>query len=281
MNVHPYRGLRIGLLTQHGKERLLAPLAQARLGAELVRIEGFDTDRLGTFTRTVERAGSQLEAAERKARLATQLSDLRLVLGSEGAFTVDPQIGLIPWGIELLVLYDRDTDRSVIGRAEGPETNCRQAWCRDWAEVEAFARAVGFPAHGLILSEARLEPPIRCQWRGGLDTWTALQQAWRALATPAGAWLETEMRAHLNPTRQAMIVRAGEDLFTRLVALCPACGAVGFGRTRALPGRPCAACDWPTPLPWIHRSTCAVCGFERDEPIDARADPAECPRCNP
>ena len=69
-----YRGARIALLTQHGKERVLAPLFALELDATLVVEGGFDTDALGTFTREVDRAGTQLEAARRKAEIACPIA---------------------------------------------------------------------------------------------------------------------------------------------------------------------------------------------------------------
>ena len=62
--------MRIGFLTQHGKEDLLRPILADGLDAEVFRVEGFDTDTLGTFTREITRQGTQVEAATRKAELA-------------------------------------------------------------------------------------------------------------------------------------------------------------------------------------------------------------------
>ena len=61
--VSPYVGLTFGLLTQHEKEHVLDPILRAGLGARVVRVEGFDTDLLGTFTGERARVGTQREAA--------------------------------------------------------------------------------------------------------------------------------------------------------------------------------------------------------------------------
>ena len=42
-------------LTQHGKESLIGPMLQAALGCQVIRAEGYDTDRLGTFSGEVPR----------------------------------------------------------------------------------------------------------------------------------------------------------------------------------------------------------------------------------
>ena len=49
------------------------------------------------------------------------------------------------------------------------------------------------------------------------------------LATQASVWIETDMRAHLNPRRQAVIRRAAQRLADRLSQYCPACQAPGYG----------------------------------------------------
>ena len=46
-----YADQKIALLTQHGKERVIAPTLEPHLGCEVPLVTGFDTDQLGTFTR--------------------------------------------------------------------------------------------------------------------------------------------------------------------------------------------------------------------------------------
>lgn len=83
------------LLTQHGKEKVIARELEATLGCRLERLGDNDTDRLGTFTREVPRPGTQLEAARRKARIGMELSGSPLGLGSEGAFGPHPVGGFV------------------------------------------------------------------------------------------------------------------------------------------------------------------------------------------
>ena len=53
-----YRGCSVALLTQHGKESVIAPVLDAALACRVRLVTGFDTDLLGTFTRDVARAGT-------------------------------------------------------------------------------------------------------------------------------------------------------------------------------------------------------------------------------
>lgn len=85
-----YVDRRVALLTQHGKEAVLGEVLGEALACKVERIEGFDTDTLGTFTRDIARVGNQLEAARRKARIGMQLSGLPIGLASEGSFGPDP-----------------------------------------------------------------------------------------------------------------------------------------------------------------------------------------------
>lgn len=52
-----YAGKRVALLTQHGKQQVLVPVLESALGCRVEHVMGYDTDRLGTFTRDITRAG--------------------------------------------------------------------------------------------------------------------------------------------------------------------------------------------------------------------------------
>lgn len=276
---HPYGQGRAALLTQHGKEAAIGPPLADSLGIEVLRVEGYDTDRLGTFTRDVPRAGTQLEAARSKAALAQQLSGLPWGLGSEGSFGPDPLFGLSAWNVELIVWRDGERNLEVIATASGPETNYRQGWIADWAEAEAFAAAAGFPSHGLIVSPGPEAVPIA----KGITDRGALAHAFAlALSRHGRAWLETDMRAHLNPSRMTMIGRTARQLAERLASCCPSCSAPGWWPQASVPGRPCEECGAPTRLAAAQRWRCGACGFEEQRDLGARpAESSHCDHCNP
>jgi len=101
-----YDGRPVAFLTQHGKERMVAPVLQEGLGCQVELVGGFDTDQLGTFTREIPRAGTQLEAARAKAREGMRSSGRRLGLASEGSFGADPIVGFFAWNLEMLIWID-------------------------------------------------------------------------------------------------------------------------------------------------------------------------------
>jgi hypothetical protein len=118
----------------------------------------------------------------------------------------------------------------------------------------------------------------------GIDGRAALDCAIAAAAaaSPGGCVrIETDMRAHLNPTRMGEIAKAGARLARRLAALCPVCSAPGWGLVRIRSGQPCSACGTQTALPRGEIFGCAGCGAEEDVPLPGAADPAHCPNCNP
>ena len=73
---------------QQGKEAVIAPVLGGALGWRVERVSGFDTGTLGIFTRDIPRAGTQLEAARRKARIGMKRSGLPLGLANEGALAL-------------------------------------------------------------------------------------------------------------------------------------------------------------------------------------------------
>lgn len=276
-----YAGQRVALLTQHGKERLIAPLLDAALGCQVERVEGFDTDTLGSFTRDIPRAGTQIEAARKKARMGMTLSGLPLGLASEGSFGPDPLSGLLPWNVELLLFIDDLRGIEVLGLAQGGTRN-DQRQVTNWAQAEAFARQAGFPEHHLVLralagSDARIHK--------GLADWAALQAAFaQAQAGPAAPVLiENDLRAHAHPTRQQQIRRATEELAARLQSCCPACGTPGFWQIDRVAGLPCADCGAPTRETRSEVYGCLKCSQRETRVRSDRstADPSRCDHCNP
>ena len=119
----PYAGARFSILTQHGKEREMAPLFADGLDVRLELAMGFDTDSFGSFTREVARQGNQLEAARAKATKGMELLALDFGIASEGSFHPG-SFGLYPSNLEprtsnleLVVLVDRLHGLEIVGRA--------------------------------------------------------------------------------------------------------------------------------------------------------------------
>jgi hypothetical protein len=150
-----------------------------------------------------------------------------------------------------------------------------------WAGVLAWAKRADFPSHAVVVRP--LGGPAEAI-RKGLATVPALEAAfaWAAQLSPDGqVQLETDMRAHMNPTRMALIGVATRDLVKRMSTLCPQCESPGFGVGRKLRGLPCEECGTPTKGVRAHLMTCVACEHQEEVAVSQRVAAADrCPVCN-
>ena len=276
-----YRNQHVALLTQHGKEGVISPVLAKLLGCQVEKVEGFDTDLLGTFTRDIAREGSQLDAARKKARIGMELSGHDIGIASEGSFGTDPFTGILPWNTELLIWIDDRLGIEIVSTSAG-KTNFSHRLVESWEEAEDFARSIGFPEHRLVVRPADNN---HCELRKGLADWVSLQNSvtWALNTAPnRRAFMETDMRAFANPTRMENIRLAAEDLARRLTSLCPACGVPGFSRVGLLLGLPCEDCGAPTNEAKADIHGCVRCEHQlRVEREQEYAYAQFCHYCNP
>jgi hypothetical protein len=281
---HPYAGARAVIATMHGKASVIAPPLRA-IGLDIEAATGLDTDALGTFTGETPRAGTMLEAAVAKARLGMAAARRPIGVASEGSFGPHPVAPFIAAATELIVLVDDDLGLVVKETMTSETTNFAHATVTpgDAAPLAQFLRGAGFPAHAVVVRPNEGPGPVRKGLVDQGEVGRAIAQA-AALSADGLARLETDMRAHLNPTRMAQIGRLAERFAGRLSRLCPACGAPGFGPVRSEPGLPCADCGAPTALVKATVSECVRCPHTLAEGRSdglAAASPAQCPECNP
>lgn len=277
-----YRHQRVSLLTQHGKQALLKGPFEAALGCQLIHTDAYDTDLLGTFTRDQIRPGSQLEAAKKKASIGMALVGTQLGIASEGAFGMDPFGGFMPWNTELLVWIDHDRGLEIVGIAQGPAQSLHKN-IRSLDELEAFAKAASFPDHHLVLRPENENHPDIIK---GIDNPAELIAAFHTTKKKSingSVFIENDLRAHSNPTRQGVIVKAADNLIQKLLSTCPNCCAPGYWIKERKAGLPCAACGRQTQLPISETWHCSVCKYEEDKRlrIDRLAAPSHCDFCNP
>ncbi|MEQ8404139.1 MAG: hypothetical protein RKE49_03500 [Oceanicaulis sp.] len=271
----PFTGLSALIATMHGKAAALAPPLE-RLGFSVATVQGLDTDRFGTFTGETARAGDMLEAARAKAQAAFAGSDGApdWVLASEGAFGPSRAVPFLTDARELILARRSCDGLEVVESRISFETNFAAEDVAPGGDPSAFLDRVGFPDHAVIVRAGR---EILAKGVTGRDALNAVIEG-RAVR------LETDMRAHLNPTRMGEIAKAAEALARRLASPCPACAAPGFGRARLDRGLPCAACGAPTDLVRAEIHACPACAHETARPRPdgrAEAEPGECPACNP
>ena len=153
-------------------------------------------------------------------------------------------------------------------------------------ELARWLKAVGFPGHALLVRPHAGGEGERLP-RKGLATQRDLMEAvLEAMerSSDGCALLETDMRAHCNPTRMRSIRRLGVALVRRMQTPCPECGSPGWGLIDTQAGLPCSECGTPTELTLSEIWGCETCGASRSQPRrDGRlsAEPGQCPWCNP
>jgi hypothetical protein len=88
-----------------------------------------------------------------------------------------------------------------------------------------------FPSHALIVRPNEgLKPGFLFKGVADLETLNGAVMRCAPASGDGWAHVETDMRAHVNPTRQKVIRRPAFRLARRLAAACPSCGAPGWGR---------------------------------------------------
>lgn len=283
--VGAYAGRTAVLATMHGKEAAIAPALRATAGLYVTIAPGLDTDRLGTFTGEVPRVGAMLDVAVRKARLGMAATGSPLGLASEGSFGPHPALPFIAAGMELLALVD-DVSGVVIHESQlEEETNFGHLVVAPGDDVQAFLERIGFPSHALIVRPNAGAPTVVTEKgvteRATLETAISLAVA----RSPDGrARLETDMRAHCNPTRMRSLATLADRLGRRLATACPVCAAPGWGRTDMIVGLPCEWCGCPTDFIVAEVYTCVMGSHREERPRPdglTQADPGHCPNCNP
>jgi ribosomal protein L37E len=283
--VHAFFAGRVGVLaTMHGKEQVISPLLCPALGITLKVPQGFNTDRFGTFTGDIPRAGNQVEALRAKALAAAEQCALTIGVASEGSFSPHPLLPFATLNLELVLLLDRERQLELIGEAATTETNYARRAVKSFAEALEFAYQAGFPAHGMVVKAHELhnQPEDLAK---GLNTEAHLEQAVQLALDKSATgqvYVETDMRAHFNPLRMKCIAAATQNLVDKVYNLCPACGYPGRTRT-FVRGLPCGLCGEATEQVQGVEHSCSRCGHKTYEAdlTQRAADPRWCGHCNP
>ena len=283
---HFYNNTAAVLTTMHSKERVIEPILRKGIGLSVKLATGVNTDKFGTFSREVARLGSQLDAARAKIAVGFEyMPAARFGLASEGSFGPHPYIPFLAVGRELVLMVDQVDKMELTGHDLSSDTNFENAVVQDRHQAFDFAQRTGFPAHGLIVMGCRDgQPASDVLFKKDIVDSTALEEAVQeAIKRCGAAFVETDMRAHRNPTRMAAIERATRDLVRRFFLRCPNCGHRGFDVMERIPGLPCASCGDPTHVTKSEALICQLCGHrtERAVATQSTADPVQCHRCNP
>ena len=277
-----FEGRRLVIATMHGKEQVIAPSLTQALGVEVVVAHELNTDQFGTFSGEVERESDPLETARRKCRTAMALHHCTLAIASEGSFGPHPYLFFVPADDELLVLLDAENGWEFKARELTTQTNFAGASLQAWHDAEQFARNVLFPSHGLIV---RKEAGNVADMVKGVSDWDTLKKLVEKYIEAYGrVFLETDMRAMMNPSRMSVIETATKKLLAAIERLCPQCRTPGFDVAQVIEGLPCSQCGAPTRSVLALEYECQHCHYKEQKQHPGgkhQEDPMYCDWCNP
>ena len=230
------------------KEKVIAPPFFNILGLKLIKPK-IDTDQLGTFTAEVERKGNALICVRQKCELGMEQSNVTIGIASEGSFGPHPFIPFIACDHEILYFIDKERNFTLHQSLLSTKTNyCAKAFY-DLKQLKTFCDEVKFPSHGLIIrpNKSNKNPFII----KGIQTYDTLEEAFLQcclLSDDNHALVETDMRAHMNPTRMEVIKELAHFFAKRLATPCPVCSTPGWGVVDTLNGLECEVCRSETKM---------------------------------
>ncbi len=279
-----YDGQYIAFTTKHHKEDVVLPNFRKYLGATLI-VPWIDTDKLGTFSGEMERPGNALEVADKKAKLGMEATGLPFGLASEGSFRPHPYIPFLPSDQEIMLFIDNERGFKLHEVIVSEKTNFAQLAVSNLDEADQFLHSAHFPTHGIIV-----RPNI---WEDksvifkGIRNMGELEAAFNKclhVSADSKVWLETDMRANVNPSRMGVIGELAERLAKRLSSECPRCSAPGWGCVKVERGLPCEYCGQPTEMVASQVFGCVLCDHLLTLPgADGitKAEQVYCGWCNP
>ena len=187
--------------------------------------------------------------------------------------------------IELLVFIDEKNDLILHETLIADCTNYSQSCFDNVAHTQQFLDRALFPSHALIV-----RPNV---WENKTIIFKAIQSvsdfhnafAMSQHASEDGkVWIETDMRAHVNPTRMEVIGKLSDKLAMRLSSKCPLCAAPGWGYISRKAGLECQECGLPTDRTLHEIYGCIKCAYQeivRPEDSLKHAPASQCQFCNP
>ena len=278
-----YKNKPLVLTTMHQKEIAIKPLFEKELHF-FVQTLFYDTDLLGTFTGEIPRRLSQVESAKEKALIGLKISNEKFSIGSEGSFGPHPYIPFAASNVETLYFIDLENGIELCQSNMSTKSNFHHDIFSHLEEMGSFLKHVYFPSHALILKPHVFNGLFKCF--KGINNLDALKEAFticRASSEDGRVFVQTDMRAHMNPTRMHVISETAALLAKRILCLCPACNCPGFGFKEKKDKKVCQDCKGPTTLALFDVHSCLKCNYATDYLIDNNdsAPPEFCLYCNP
>lgn len=279
-----FKNRKLVIATMHKKESVIKPILERELWVECFVVENFNTDRLWTFTRDIKRKWNMLETARLKINYAMEITWCDLWVSSEWSFWLHSWIPFLNSNFELTLLIDRKNNLEIAWHHLITNTNLDWKYLENFQEALEFAKKHWFPEHWVII---RLSEKSNFFIHKNINDENDLKNAInKILSLPfvKKFYIETDMRAHKNPTRMKNIELSINDLVKNIKSKCPKCESPWFIVSDIERWLPCKICLRPTDKPTFEIYTCKKCNFVKKVKIEKYweyADPWECENCNP
>jgi hypothetical protein len=277
-----FAGRNLLIATKHAKENVIQPIFEKNLDVICHINSKFDTDALGTFSGEIERHLSVIETLRQKCILAAEHEGFDLVVASEGSFGMHPTLFFAAADDEVMMLLDLKNNIEIVAREISLETNFSSELITTVEQLETFTKKVHFPSHGIILKSSENNAEIIYK---DIKEFDVLIEKFQELKLKFSTlFVETDMRAHRNPTRMQVIKMCTEKLVTKINNTCPNCDFPGFDVTQTIKGLPCENCGLPTKSTLAVIYTCKKCTFHKEEKFPNNKkfeEPTYCDYCNP
>jgi len=239
-----------------------------------------DTDVFGTFSGEIERVGTPLETAVKKARTGIALTGNPFAIASEGSVGPDPILGFFNANIETMVFLDEELGIQVHETIKSNEIVAFTTTTQNM-DLEVFLKKADFPNHALIVKPQLGEGAIK-----GVRTLRELEEAIlksRDASSDGEAIIESDLRAMSSPSRQKNISAVALKLAQRMSRTCPECSLPGWGLKSYLRGVECSECgEVSEEAARQELLGCVACEFTAlGAVINLTLDPSRCMSCNP
>lgn len=272
------------IATMHQKEQVIGPVFSQILGLNSIPAN-IDTDQLGTFTAEVERKTSALTCARQKCELAISATNIPIAAANEGSFGPHPFIPCIASDHEILYFIDQERNLALHHTLVTTNTNYDRKVISNLSILNNFAKQVLFPSHALIVRPNNSNQVSKIY--KGIQNRDALERIFLeccALSDDKQALVETDMRAHMNPTRMGVIKQLAYDFAKRLATPCPFCNHPGWSVVEKKAGLECAHCGSETDMIRSYIFGCSKCHNQQETKREdgmLRASAQYCSHCNP
>ena len=209
-----FRGKVLHIVSQHQKQQYIEPVLAGRLGFICKTVSEVDTDLLGTFSGEIERTLSPVDCAREKCKRAREYVSDGYLLASEGSFGPHPTLGWVTAGEEWLLLYDIEEDTELIVRDITLDTCFFGKAIADEQQCLDFLQRVGFPNQKVIVKSSQEQPEII--FKNGSTPEEIVKSMHNMLNEKGNCYIETDMRAMYNPTRQQHLKQLAHLLADKL-----------------------------------------------------------------